>query len=108
MFSQGGDTQEAIERGVFGVPTIFVDEEMLLLGSTNFDFLSASLQPEIVAVVRDVGLVADFQRRVLAPDLAESRPWSPAETHAAVTGLGAGVMRLAGDLVKVVSGGQKQ
>ncbi len=46
------------------------------LGSANFDFLSASLQPEIVAVVRDAELVAAFQRRGMAPDLA-ARPTVP-------------------------------
>jgi len=88
------------------VKALLVDDETLLLGSANFDFLSASVQPEIVAVVRDARLVAVFQRRVLAPDLAASRPWSPAETPSVVTRVGAGVMRLAGGLVEVLSGGR--
>lgn len=82
------------------VKAMLVDDAQLLLGSANFDFLSATVQPEIVAVVLEEALVRDFRARVLAPDLAASRPWSPEETSPAVTGFGAGVMRLAGGLAR--------
>jgi cardiolipin synthase len=85
------------------VKALLVDNATLLVGSANFDFLSATQQPEIVAVVRDTELVAAFQRRVLAPDLVSSRQWLPTETDATVTGFGAGVMRLARELVQVVA-----
>ncbi|MCP4570907.1 MAG: phosphatidylserine/phosphatidylglycerophosphate/cardiolipin synthase family protein [bacterium] len=80
------------------VKALLIDDRALVMGSANFDFLSGSLQPEIVATVADPAVIADFRRRVMEPDLVRSRPWSPDETSPVVTGLGAKVIGLAGDL----------
>jgi cardiolipin synthase len=60
---------------------LFVDRRVLVVGSANFDVWSYRTQAEYLAVVRDPGLLAEFQRRVVAPDLAASRP-CPAVTNA--------------------------
>ncbi len=86
------------------VKALLADGEALVLGSANFDFLSAALQPEILAVVRDPQLVADFEQRVLAPDLAASRTWQPSETSIAVTDISAGLINLAGDFLVTLHG----
>ncbi len=86
------------------VKALLADGETLVLGSANFDFLSASLQPEILAVVNDTTLVADFKKRVLAPDLAASRTWQPNETSVAVTDLSAGLIDLAGNFLLALHG----
>ena len=86
------------------VKALLADGETLMLGSANFDFLSASLQPEILAVVNDAALVADFEKRVMGPDLAASRIWQPEETNEAITGLSAGLIDLAGNFLLALHG----
>jgi cardiolipin synthase len=56
---------------------LLVDRRTLVLGSANFDVWSYRSQREYVAVIRDPATLAQFQRRVVEPDLARSRssPW---------------------------------
>lgn len=88
------------------VKALLADEETLVLGSANFDFLSATLQPEILAVVTDPALVAAFQKRVLTPDMAASRAWVHTETSVAVTDISAGLIDLAGNFLVALHGEQ--
>lgn len=53
---------------------ILIDESTLLLGSANFDYFAYTMHQELVAVLRDPALVADFMTRVRDRDLAESVP----------------------------------
>ncbi len=49
-----------------------IDDEALVLGSANFDLMSYRFQQEYLAVFTEPGLLADFRRRVVEPDLAAS------------------------------------
>jgi cardiolipin synthase len=51
---------------------MLVDDDALVIGSSNFDFLSHRVQQEVMAVVRNPQLIAEFRREVLEPDLAQS------------------------------------
>lgn len=53
---------------------ILVDEEQLMVGSTNFDFVSLAAEEEFLAVVTDAALIADFQARIVVPVLASAMP----------------------------------
>ena len=44
-----------------------IDGEVLVLGSSNFDFVSNRTNSEYVAIVRDAALVAAFEKQVLLP-----------------------------------------
>jgi cardiolipin synthase len=44
-----------------------IDGAVLVLGSSNFDFVSNRTNSEYVAIVRDAGLVAAFEAEVLVP-----------------------------------------
>ena len=46
---------------------MLVDGEALVIGSSNFDFVSHRANAEYVATIRDAGLIADFTARVLEP-----------------------------------------
>jgi cardiolipin synthase len=46
---------------------LLIDGETLLLGSSNFNFASHRTSSDIVAVVRDRALIADFEARLLGP-----------------------------------------
>jgi cardiolipin synthase len=51
---------------------MLVDETTLVLGSSNFDYLSYRTQQEVIAIVRRPDLVDDFIAQVRDPDLAAS------------------------------------
>ncbi|MBA4155931.1 MAG: phosphatidylserine/phosphatidylglycerophosphate/cardiolipin synthase family protein [Gemmatimonadetes bacterium] len=51
---------------------MLVDDRELIVGSANFDWLSFAFCQEIVAIIRDTGVIADFRKRVVTKDLRES------------------------------------
>ena len=59
-------------QGMTHLKAMLVDGAALVLGSTNFDYLSYRTQEEIFAVVDDEPLIADFADRIMQPDLARS------------------------------------
>lgn len=51
---------------------ILIDNEQLVLGSTNFDFLSYTMQQEIAALIDNPEIISDFIERVVKVDCANS------------------------------------
>jgi cardiolipin synthase len=51
---------------------ILIDNKKLILGSTNFDFLSYTMQQEIAALINNPEIVSDFIERVVKVDCANS------------------------------------
>lgn len=51
---------------------MLIDDRWLIVGSSNFDTLSYKLYQEIVAIVTDRDAIAEFQTRVVEPDLSQS------------------------------------
>jgi cardiolipin synthase len=51
---------------------MLVDDEALVVGSSNFDYFSFHTHQEVVAIVRDPGVIARYTRDLLQPDLAQS------------------------------------
>jgi cardiolipin synthase len=49
-----------------------VDDEVLIAGSANFDHLSYNVLQEVVTIVRDPGVLADFERLIWQPDYARA------------------------------------
>jgi cardiolipin synthase A/B len=47
-----------------------IDDEAVVLGSSNFDFVSYHAQEELVAIVRDRAVIDAFRRQVVEPSLA--------------------------------------
>lgn len=84
------------------VKALLADDRTLLMGSANFDFLSATLQPEVVAVITDPSLVADFRGRVAGPALETAWLWPNERTNQVVGDVSAGVMKLAGSVLEAV------
>jgi len=48
---------------------MLIDDRWLIVGSSNFDFLSAEFLQEVVAVVKDPSAIAQFKEKVLDKDL---------------------------------------
>jgi cardiolipin synthase len=53
---------------------MLIDGEQLVLGSSNFDFVSYWIEEELVGIVSDPAVIADYRARVLEPMLAEALP----------------------------------
>src|SRR6185503_9777591 len=51
---------------------MLIDDEYLIAGSTNFDYLSYRVHQELIAAITSPSLIADFRERVMMPDLANS------------------------------------
>jgi cardiolipin synthase len=61
-------------RGMSHMKAALVDDEKLVLGSSNFDFASYRIEPEIVVVVSAPDVIASFRRQVLDRDLPSCTP----------------------------------
>jgi cardiolipin synthase len=51
---------------------MLIDDRHLVVGSSNFDFLSWHYMQEIVAVITDANTISQFKKKVLIPDLEQS------------------------------------
>jgi cardiolipin synthase A/B len=51
---------------------MLIDDECLVAGSSNFDYLSYRIHQELIALITVPELIADFRERVMIPDLANS------------------------------------
>ena len=66
---------------------LLIDDETLVVGSANFDFVSLAAEEELIAVISAPSLIADFRRAIIDPALAEALP---AGAHRVSTLAGAG------------------
>ena len=63
-----------LTREMIHLKGLLIDGRSLVLGSSNFDFVSYWTQEELLAVICDPGVIADFRARVLEPMLADALP----------------------------------
>src|SRR5258706_14470852 len=61
------------QGGMSHLEAMLIDSEYLIAGSSNFDYLSYRIHQELLAVVTNPKIVADFSQRVMTPDLANAR-----------------------------------
>jgi cardiolipin synthase len=59
-------------KGMSHLKAMLVDDRYLIAGSSNFDFLSYRVYEEIVAIISEPNVIADFRERVMIPDLRDS------------------------------------
>ena len=67
-----------LSGGMNHLKAILIDDETLILGSCNFDFLNYTLHQEIAVVIHDPGVIREFKTRVQGPNLANSIEADPA------------------------------
>jgi len=60
------------QRGMSHLKAMLIDEEVLIAGSSNFDYLSYRLYQEVIGVLTNSALISDFRERVILPDFANS------------------------------------
>jgi cardiolipin synthase len=56
---------------------MLIDDEALILGSSNFDFVSYHAQEELVAIVSDPAVISDFRRLVIDPSVRDAARAQP-------------------------------
>lgn len=59
-------------QGMSHLKAMLIDEEVLVAGSSNFDYLSYRLYQEILGVFTNRTLISDFRQRVMLPDVGNS------------------------------------
>ena len=70
--ARAGVTVRLSEGRMSHIKAMLVDDEALVVGSSNFDYLSFHTQQEVLAIVRSPEVIAQYRRAVLEPDLAQS------------------------------------
>ncbi len=63
-----------LTRDMIHLKGMLIDGRRLVLGSSNFDFVSYWIEEELVAVISDADLISDYRTRVLEPMLASALP----------------------------------
>jgi cardiolipin synthase len=71
------------QRGMSHLKAMLIDDDVLIAGSSNFDYLSYRLYQEIIGVFTNQALISDFRERVMLPDVANS---IAADCHASAFG----------------------
>ena len=69
--------------GMSHLKAMLIDDEHLIAGSSNFDYLSYRLHQEIIAIFTGRAVIDDFRERVMLPDLADA---TAVECHASEIG----------------------
>jgi len=62
------------QGGMSHLKAMLIDDEYLIAGSSNFDYLSYRIHQELIAVITRPSVIADFRERVVIADLANSKP----------------------------------
>jgi cardiolipin synthase len=69
--------------GMSHLKAMLIDDDYLIAGSSNFDYLSYRLYQEIIAIFTNQQLIDDFRERVMLPDSAYA---TAVECHASEMG----------------------
>ena len=69
---RAGATVRLYDGRMSHIKAMLVDDAALVVGSSNFDYLSFHTQQEVLAIVRRPEVIAQYRREVLEPDLAQS------------------------------------
>ncbi|MGA0602085.1 phospholipase D-like domain-containing protein [Caulobacter sp. KR2-114] len=83
---------------------MLIDDERLVIGSSNFDFVSLGAEEEIVAVIADPQLIADFRARIVEPAVLEALPSSAHDPSALAGVLSLLQLKFAQGVVSAVRG----
>ena len=88
-----------LTREMIHLKGLLIDGDSLVLGSSNFDFVSYWSQEELLAVIYDDAVILDFRTRVLEPMLADALPAEAAPPDAAKGRRAAALLAAAGALL---------
>lgn len=87
--------------GMSHLKAMVIDDELLVAGSSNFDFMSYHILEELVVLTRDPATVSAYRERVWEPDRAAARP--PSEPLGLGTRLGHTAVRAGAGLAALLA-----
>ncbi len=70
--SRGGNMELYLYNGMLHLKGMLIDDECLIMGSSNFDYISYRIEEELLVYVRDSEIIKDFRNRVFMKDLDNS------------------------------------
>jgi len=62
--------------GMTHLKSMLIDDQYLIIGSSNFDLFSYYFQQDIIAICHDRYLIQEFKRLIFLPDLQKSSRWT--------------------------------
>lgn len=68
-----GDIEIQLYEGMTHLKALLIDDHYLVVGSTNYSFLSYAFFQEILAVITRPDVILEFKEKVLSQDLSNSR-----------------------------------
>jgi cardiolipin synthase len=69
-----GGCDVRLREGMSHLKALLIDGTHLVVGSSNFDWLTYARQREILAIIEDRRVIRRFRAQVLEPDVRRSRP----------------------------------
>jgi cardiolipin synthase A/B len=70
--ARSGIDLRLFKGGMSHLKAMLIDDEYLIAGSSNFDYLSYRIHQEVIAIFTTPEIVANFRARVMIPDLANA------------------------------------
>jgi len=64
------------QPGMPHAKAMLIDDHILILGSTNFDFISYSVEQELAAIITEENIINDFKNRLVEKDLQDSNKFN--------------------------------
>lgn len=58
------------------VKAMLIDENILVIGSTNFDYISYTVEQELFALIKDPNIISEFKNRIIESDLQKSKKFN--------------------------------
>lgn len=83
---------------------LLIDGETLIVGSSNFDFVSLAAEEELMAIITDAALIADFRRGIINPALEEALPPGDHRISSFAATTSSLVLRLADPIARAARG----
>jgi cardiolipin synthase len=74
---------------------LLIDGRQLVVGSSNFDFVSLAAEEELIAVIDDAAIIAEFEAQIVEPAIASAAGTSVADAPFAAGWLATGALRVA-------------
>ncbi|MGB9597320.1 MAG: phospholipase D-like domain-containing protein [Candidatus Poribacteria bacterium] len=58
------------------VKAMLIDDETLVIGSTNFDYISYRVEQELFTLIKDPKIISEFKSRIIESDLKKSKKFN--------------------------------
>lgn len=78
--ARGGFEVLRYHGGMSHMKAMLIDDDLLIAGSTNFDFMSYNVLEEHIIMTRDPGLLGAYRQRVWNPDARDAESVVPASS----------------------------